>query len=229
MDFPLAPVCIAMIGFVAFYQWLRHQRRLLIHRERLAALEKGVELPPPERETPKRVERAADSAAFRPDLDLAGRGRDLVAQRADRARIAGRGRDSRRHAVDRPGAGRNWPVTPDRVFRGAKPGQVAFSSRRVPHARSRPAGEDVGRAFQRKPHPRGLGAGEPELRRAQRHDLADVGASLHHRGAGVGQARDVTHFVRDRQADKMAGLPVWPALDAIAPRKWNRNSCASST
>ena len=39
-------VWIAIIGFVAFYQWLRHQRRVLIHRERLIALEKGVELPP---------------------------------------------------------------------------------------------------------------------------------------------------------------------------------------
>ena len=46
-----AAVWIAIIGFVAFYQWLRHQRRVLIHRERLAALEKGVELPPLERET----------------------------------------------------------------------------------------------------------------------------------------------------------------------------------
>jgi len=46
-----AAVWIAIIGFVAFYQWLRHQRRVLIHRERLTALEKGVELPPLERET----------------------------------------------------------------------------------------------------------------------------------------------------------------------------------
>ena len=45
-----AAVWIAIIGFVAFYQWLRHQRRVLIHRERLAALEKGIELPPLERE-----------------------------------------------------------------------------------------------------------------------------------------------------------------------------------
>ena len=46
-----AAVWIAIIGFVAFYQWIRHQRRVLIHRERLTALEKGVELPPLERET----------------------------------------------------------------------------------------------------------------------------------------------------------------------------------
>ena len=37
--------------FVAFQQWLRHHRRLMIHRERLAALEKGVDLPPFERES----------------------------------------------------------------------------------------------------------------------------------------------------------------------------------
>jgi hypothetical protein len=47
----VALVWIAVIAFVGFYQWLRHQRRVLIHRERLIALEKGVELPPLERET----------------------------------------------------------------------------------------------------------------------------------------------------------------------------------
>jgi hypothetical protein len=50
MDAPLASVLIALVGFVAFYQWLRFQRRGLIHRERLAALEKGLELPPLDRE-----------------------------------------------------------------------------------------------------------------------------------------------------------------------------------
>jgi hypothetical protein len=48
MDASGAVVWVAIIGFVAFYQWLRHQRRLLAHRERLAALEKGIELPPAE-------------------------------------------------------------------------------------------------------------------------------------------------------------------------------------
>jgi hypothetical protein len=33
-----------------FQIWARHQRRLMIHRERLAAIEKGVELPPLEQE-----------------------------------------------------------------------------------------------------------------------------------------------------------------------------------
>ena len=37
----VALVWIAIIGFVAFYQWLRHQRRVLIHRERLIALERA--------------------------------------------------------------------------------------------------------------------------------------------------------------------------------------------
>jgi hypothetical protein len=33
-----------------FQIWARHQRRLMIHRERLAAIEKGIELPPLEQE-----------------------------------------------------------------------------------------------------------------------------------------------------------------------------------
>ena len=33
-----------------FQLWTRHQRRLMIHRERLAAIEKGTELPPLEQE-----------------------------------------------------------------------------------------------------------------------------------------------------------------------------------
>ena len=39
----------AIIGLLTAYLfqlWARHHRRLMIHRERLAALEKGVELPP---------------------------------------------------------------------------------------------------------------------------------------------------------------------------------------
>lgn len=45
-----AIVWVAVIAFVAFYQWLRHQRRVLVHRERLAAFEKGLDLPPLEQE-----------------------------------------------------------------------------------------------------------------------------------------------------------------------------------
>jgi hypothetical protein len=46
----VAIVIVAFIAFVAFRQWLQHQRRMVIHRERLAAIEKGVELPPLEQE-----------------------------------------------------------------------------------------------------------------------------------------------------------------------------------
>lgn len=41
------PLFVAvLLAFVGFRQWLRHQQRVLVHRERLVALEKGVELPP---------------------------------------------------------------------------------------------------------------------------------------------------------------------------------------
>jgi hypothetical protein len=46
----IAIVVIACIAFVGFRQWLQHQRRVMIHRERLAAVEKGVALPPLELE-----------------------------------------------------------------------------------------------------------------------------------------------------------------------------------
>jgi hypothetical protein len=36
--------------YVAFRQWMQHDRRIMIHRERLAAIEKGIELPPLEQE-----------------------------------------------------------------------------------------------------------------------------------------------------------------------------------
>src|SRR5688572_32955592 len=36
-----------VFAFLGFGRWLRQQRRVMIHRERLAALEKGVELPQP--------------------------------------------------------------------------------------------------------------------------------------------------------------------------------------
>ena len=43
-------VVVALIAFVGFRQWLNHQRRVMIHRERLNAIEKGVELAPLELE-----------------------------------------------------------------------------------------------------------------------------------------------------------------------------------
>jgi hypothetical protein len=46
MEF-LAPALMMMsvVAFLAFAMWLRQQRRMMIHRERIAALEKGVDLP----------------------------------------------------------------------------------------------------------------------------------------------------------------------------------------
>jgi hypothetical protein len=45
-DVEIAAVAIALIAFAGYREWLRHQKRALIHRERLAAIEKGVDLPP---------------------------------------------------------------------------------------------------------------------------------------------------------------------------------------
>ncbi len=49
-NFSVALVFIALIGFAAFQQYLRHHRRIMVHRERLAAVEKGIELPPLDQE-----------------------------------------------------------------------------------------------------------------------------------------------------------------------------------
>jgi hypothetical protein len=51
----IAIVVVALIMFAAFNQLLRNYRRQMIHKERLAALEKGVELPSFEQESPKRM------------------------------------------------------------------------------------------------------------------------------------------------------------------------------
>ena len=45
-----AIVLVALIAFVGFREWLKHHRRVMIHQERLHAIEKGVELPPLEQE-----------------------------------------------------------------------------------------------------------------------------------------------------------------------------------
>jgi hypothetical protein len=39
-----------VLAFLGFAMWLRQQRRAMIHAERLAAIEKGLELPPIEQE-----------------------------------------------------------------------------------------------------------------------------------------------------------------------------------
>ena len=58
MDFSVAffaaVVVLAGVFQAAFQQYLRQQRRQLIHQERLAALEKGVDLPPVEQEIQRR-------------------------------------------------------------------------------------------------------------------------------------------------------------------------------
>jgi hypothetical protein len=46
----IAIVMVAVIGYLAFRQWLQHNRRTMIHNERLAAIGKGVDLPPLEQE-----------------------------------------------------------------------------------------------------------------------------------------------------------------------------------
>ena len=51
----VALVIVAVIAYLGFHEWLRHQRRNLIHRERLAAVEKGVEVPPLEHEAHRRA------------------------------------------------------------------------------------------------------------------------------------------------------------------------------
>ena len=57
--FPL--VVASVLAFVGFRQWLRHQQRNMVHRERLAALEKGADLPPWPDEAPSRFDFGLDS------------------------------------------------------------------------------------------------------------------------------------------------------------------------
>jgi hypothetical protein len=42
----VAIVAVAVVVYLGFNQWLQLQRRSLVHRERLAAIEKGAPLPP---------------------------------------------------------------------------------------------------------------------------------------------------------------------------------------
>jgi hypothetical protein len=47
MEYLWFPLFVAaVLAYVGFRQWLRHQQRVMVHRERLAALEKGADLPP---------------------------------------------------------------------------------------------------------------------------------------------------------------------------------------
>lgn len=45
---------IAVIAYIAFRNWLEHDKRRMIHKERLAAIEKGVALPAVEQEVRRR-------------------------------------------------------------------------------------------------------------------------------------------------------------------------------
>jgi len=42
----VAIVIVALIAYMGFRQWLKHHRKVMTHRERLVAVEKGIELPP---------------------------------------------------------------------------------------------------------------------------------------------------------------------------------------
>lgn len=50
----VAVVLVAMIALVAFRYWLTHSRRTMIHRERMAAIERGLQLPSLDRELQRR-------------------------------------------------------------------------------------------------------------------------------------------------------------------------------
>jgi hypothetical protein len=53
-DMEIAASAIALVAYAGYREWLRHQTRTLIHRERLAAIEKGIELLPLEQEQKQR-------------------------------------------------------------------------------------------------------------------------------------------------------------------------------
>lgn len=50
MEYVVIVATIMVAIAYVFQNWVRYQRRLMIHRERLAAIEKGTELPPLEQE-----------------------------------------------------------------------------------------------------------------------------------------------------------------------------------
>ena len=50
-----ALILVVIIGYIAFRNWLTHDKRRMIHRERLAAIEKGVTLPAVEQEAERRT------------------------------------------------------------------------------------------------------------------------------------------------------------------------------
>ena len=52
MELVIAMVLVT--AYVAYRHWLQLERRRMVHRERLAAIEKGVDLPPLEQEVKRR-------------------------------------------------------------------------------------------------------------------------------------------------------------------------------
>jgi hypothetical protein len=54
-SFASAMSIAVVFAFLGFGMWLRQQRRVMIHRERLAALEKGIEPPPPLEQESSRI------------------------------------------------------------------------------------------------------------------------------------------------------------------------------
>jgi len=44
--FAIPLIFAVVLAYVGYRQWLRQQQRLLVHKERLSALERGAELPP---------------------------------------------------------------------------------------------------------------------------------------------------------------------------------------
>jgi hypothetical protein len=62
MEYLAFPLIVASaLAFIAFRQWLRHQQRGMVHRERLAALDKGADLPAWPDETPSRFAFSLDT------------------------------------------------------------------------------------------------------------------------------------------------------------------------
>lgn len=54
MEFMVAPAIVGLfLAFIGFRQWLQLQQRAMIHRERMAAIEKGADLPPWPAEKPR--------------------------------------------------------------------------------------------------------------------------------------------------------------------------------
>jgi len=50
----LVAIIVSATATYVFQLWIRHQRRMMVHRERLAAIDKGIEVPPLEQEIERR-------------------------------------------------------------------------------------------------------------------------------------------------------------------------------